>query len=200
MADVNEPPGSTERPGATGAVAAWLRPLAAFLAITAGCATLLAATVELTAPHIADARARLEHQAVARLLDADTAPPGCWTGDTWFLGDGHALLRGSAAGYGGPIQWMLVFDATAGTPLIQRVLVTAHQETPGIADFLNDPQHGWLTGFHGRGADAANLDTISGATITTRALTRSIGRALADAPTQSPSMAADGAAAAACVP
>lgn len=200
MADEHEPPGTTERTGATGALAAWLRPLAAFLAITAGCATLLAATVELTAPRIAEARARLEHRAVARLVGGDTAPPGCWTGDTWFLDDGRTLLRGSAAGYGGPIQWMLVFDAAAGTPLIQRVLVTAHQETPGIADFLNDPKDGWLTGFNGRGADAADLDTISGATITTRALARSIGRALADAPTQPPGMAADPSAAAACAP
>ena len=61
----------------------------------------------------------------------------------------------------------------------RRLLVTGHQETPGIADFLNDPEHEWLLSFIGRGPDAAEVDTISGATITTRALARSVGGALA---------------------
>jgi Na+-translocating ferredoxin:NAD+ oxidoreductase RnfG subunit len=96
------------------------------------------------------------------------------------------LLRGTAPGYGGAIRWLLAADLDApegdreATPRIRRLVVTAHQETPGIADFLDDPEHPWLRGFAGRGADVAALDTISGATITTRALARSVGAALTE--------------------
>ena len=61
----------------------------------------------------------------------------------------------------------------------ERVRITGHQETPGIADFLDRPDAGWLNRLPGR--DAAGLralDTVSGATITSRALKRDLARAL----------------------
>jgi len=145
-----------------------------------GCALLLAVTLQFTREPIARNHAAREAGAILDLTGLDTPPAtGTWQDDAWVTCTGLVLLRGAAEGYGGPIRWMLAADADSAGPRVRRLLVTAHQETPGIADFLNDPDHPWLRSFTGRGADAAQLEGISGATITTRALARSVGTALA---------------------
>jgi len=154
--------------------------LGTFLLIGFGCAALLAATVQVTRAPIERNRAAQEAGAILQLTGRDAPPAtGAWQDDAWMACDGTLLLRGAAEGYGGAIRWMLAAEAQEGSARIRRVLVTGHQETPGIADFLNDPEHPWLLQFAERGADAAAVDTITGATITTRGLTRSIGAALA---------------------
>jgi Na+-translocating ferredoxin:NAD+ oxidoreductase RnfG subunit len=162
---------------------ATLRTLGAFLLIGSGCAVLLAATVAMTRDPIARNRAAQEAGAILDLTGLDAPPAtGTWQDDVWVTCDGFVLLRGAAQGYGGPIRWMLSAeqpDAAAAAPRIRRLLITTHQETPGIADFLDDPEHPWLQQFGGRSADVVALDTISGATITTRALIRSVGASLA---------------------
>ena len=61
--------------------------------------------------------------------------------------------------------------------------VTAHQETPGIADFVDRPTDPWRINLRGRSAtQLAGLDGVVGATITSRALLRLANRALAHAP------------------
>lgn len=165
------------------ATRARIRALGAFLLVSVGCASLLAAIVALTRAPIERNRAAQEASAILDLTGFDAPPAtGTWRDDVWVTCDGLVLLRGVATGYAGPIRWMLA--AAAGStaeaaPRIRRLLVTGHQETPGIADFLNDPDHEWMLGFAGRSADAIEVDTISGATITTRALARSVGAALA---------------------
>jgi Na+-translocating ferredoxin:NAD+ oxidoreductase RnfG subunit len=157
------------------------RPVAAFLLIALGCAVLLAATVHFTRDRIARNRAAEEAEGILKLTQLERPPAtGTWEGDVWAACDGTLLLRGTAQGYGGPIRWMLAAHATPDGPEIGRVMVTGHRETPGIADFLNDSEHPWLMSFAGRSADAAEVDTISGATITTRALARDIGKRLAE--------------------
>jgi len=156
------------------------RALVGFLLIGLGCASLLAATVMLTREPIALNRAALEARAVLWLTGRKVPPAvGTWADDRWFTCDGQVLLRGVAPGYGGAIHWLLAVDLAGAAPTILRVLVAAHQETPGIADFLNDPEHPWLVRLRGHGADADRVETISGATITTRSLARSIATALA---------------------
>jgi len=159
-----------------------IRAIGAFVAIGLGCAALLAATVALTRAPIEHNRAAQEAHAIMVLTGLDALPAtGSWQDDAWVACDGSLLLRGTANGYGGAIRWMLAADSRGVAPdglIIRRLIVTGHQETPGIADFLNDPNHAWIAGFVGRGADAAEVDTISGATITTRALARSVGAAL----------------------
>lgn len=155
------------------------RALGTFLVIGVGCAALLAATVHLTRARIERNHAAREAGTILRLTRLDQPPAtGTWEGDVWAACDGTLLMRGEAQGYGGPIRWMLAAATTGGDRRIRRVLVTDHKETPGIADFLNDPDHEWLLGFAGRGADAAEVEAVSGATITTRALARSLGDAL----------------------
>lgn len=155
------------------------RSVVAFLLIGLGCASLLAATVQLTRARITQNRATQETRGILRLTGAEHPPTtGTWRDDAWAACDGTLLLRGAASGYGGDIHWMLAANTGPAGPQVRRLLVTSHQETPGIADFLNDPDHPWLLGFAGHGTDAAEIDAIAGATITTRALARSVGQAL----------------------
>jgi Na+-translocating ferredoxin:NAD+ oxidoreductase RnfG subunit len=155
------------------------RALAPFLAIALGCAALLAVTVQFTRERIDRNHAAREADTILRLTRLEAPPAsGTWEGDVWASCDGTLLMRGAAQGYAGPIRWMLSARLTADGPRIGRVMVTSHQETPGIADFLNDPEHAWLLAFAGRGADAAEVDTVTGATITTRALAQDIGARL----------------------
>ncbi len=156
------------------------RALARFLLIGLGCAALLAGTVHFTRERIDRNHAAREAATILRLTQLESPPAdGAWQGDVWASCDGTLLMRGEASGYGGPIRWILSANMSADEPRISRVLITSHQETPGIADFLNDPEHPWLLAFAGRGADAAELDTLSGATITTRALAQTIGARMA---------------------
>jgi len=169
-------PSATTPPARPGRVSS----AAALLLIGCGCALLLAVTLQFTREPIARNYAAREAGAILDLTGLDAPPAtGTWQSDAWVTCTGLVLLRGAAEGYGGPIRWMLAADSDGAGPQIRRLLVTAHQETPGIADFLNDPDHPWLRSFSGRGADAAQIDSITGATITTRALARSVGVALA---------------------
>ena len=173
---MTEPTPDQPRPSGT----ARARALGLFLVIAVGCAALLAVTVYFTRERIERNHAAREAATILRLTRLDSPPAtGTWQGDTWAACDGTLLMRGVAQGYAGPIRWMLSAHMTPDGPRIGRVMVTSHQETPGIADFLNDPEHEWLRAFAGRGADAAELDTITGATITTRALAQDIGTRLA---------------------
>jgi Na+-translocating ferredoxin:NAD+ oxidoreductase RnfG subunit len=168
-----------DRPPSAAGSLPW-RALAGFLLIGLGCASLLAATAVLTREPIARNRAALEARAVLWLTHRELPPAvGSWVDDRWFTCDGQVLLRGVAPGYAGPIHWLLAAELSDQTPAIVRVLVAAHQETPGIADFLNHPEHPWLLSLRGRGVAVADVATVSGATITSRSLARSIAGTLA---------------------
>ena len=58
--------------------------------------------------------------------------------------------------------------------------IEAHQETPGITDFLRDPED-WLVAFEARSKLTVNeVDGMTGATITTRAVTNHLRFVLTD--------------------
>jgi len=154
------------------------KPIAAFVGLVLVCALILAATHNAT-------RARIEHNRARQLTDSiqalvgtdDRLPPVRWREDVWRMCNGKALVRGSTLGYGGPLAWLAAVSMDNGPRRLLGLQITAHQETPGIADFLNRPQDPWLVGLRGR--DAQGIDevaTITGATITSRAL-RSAARA-----------------------
>ena len=86
----------------------------------------------------------------------------------WKLDDsGLRLTRTVAQGYGGGIDILLTQDAGQ----LRGLRITAHQETPGIADFLNRYDEGWLSNLTGRTSmELTALDTVTGATITSRAM------------------------------
>ena len=96
------------------------------------------------------------------------------------------LLPVSARGYEGPIR-LLVAISVEGRLLGSKVL--QQQETPGLADLTAPERTRWLRGFAGRSlsdgtavwslrADGGSVDQIVGATVTSRAVTDALQRAL----------------------
>jgi Na+-translocating ferredoxin:NAD+ oxidoreductase RnfG subunit len=158
-----------------------LRAVASFVLLVVACAALLAATAALTGARIEQNRNRQFLDLVATLIGG--APPDAvtWDGDLAHLCDGNVLLRGAVQGYAGNVRWLAAADLTGGPPSLTGIRITAHQETPGIADFLDRPERGWLGGLAGLdAAGLADVDTVTGATITSRALRRSLAAALAN--------------------
>ena len=93
------------------------------------------------------------------------------------------LLPVSARGYEGPIQ-LLVAITPDGRLLASKVL--QQQETPGLADLLALERVSWLRSLDGKSlaadwslrADGGRIDQIAGATVTSRAVTDALQRAL----------------------
>ncbi len=154
------------------------RGVVALIVIALVCAIALGLTRELTASRIAAARAAAAAEALLAMTGRTALPTGDWSRDTWHLCDGTVLKRGRAEGYAGPIDWLL-FIGLYPEPRVRALRVVAHQETPGIADFLNDPGHAWMSAVVDLRTGAPPPDTLSGATVTTRALGQSIATALA---------------------
>ncbi len=157
------------------------RHLAGVVAITLGCALALAGTNRLTREAIRHNQAEADRAAVARLLPVVPEPPPDLSRNParWRYCQGLVLGRSDASGYGGPIRVLYAVDAGSEPPRLRGVVLLGHQETPGITDFLRDPA--WLASLSGLTArDLEATDAISGATITSRALTGHLARALAD--------------------
>lgn len=105
-----------------------------------------------------------------------------------------ALVLEAAApdGYSGRIGLILAMGQDG---LLSGVRVTEHKETPGLGDYI-DPQKDrnktrpWITQFDGKGIgqialekwkvrkDGGQFDYMTGATISARAVTHAVGRAL----------------------
>ena len=105
-----------------------------------------------------------------------------WRDDQLVLCDASLVIsRFSASGYAGPINGLLAWQPARQQATGIRVL--EHLETPGIADFLNDISiSGWLGNLLRRSPnELAQLDAVSGATISSQALTEAVGLILTGA-------------------
>lgn len=137
------------------------------------CAAALAGTHRLTEDRIRFNETARLREAIVSLLPAGTEAPGLTPSLTqvpaaWRLCSGHLLGRSDARGYGGDIRLLYALEEHAEGALTG-VTVIGHAETPGLADFVTDP--GWLAAFTGRSAaEIESLDTVTGATITSRAV------------------------------
>lgn len=155
------------------------------LLIAGVCAALLGLTHWLTAPRIADNQSQKSRDDLRQLLgaedrlSAEELPDIAAGGDCWALpSTGQYLHRIQTSGYGGPLTLLI----TLKDGHLERLRVTAHQETPGIADFLNRPDSGWMAGLRGQDPEGLSaFDAVSGATITSRALLSAIIERAADA-------------------
>lgn len=159
-----------------------LRPILAFMALVVCCGTLIATTAALTRPRIEENRAARFRQTLTELTgSARLAATVRWSDDDIApLCDGRALLRGVAPGYGGDIRWLASADVSGREPVLGSVRVPAHQETPGIADFLDRPTQGWVASLRGDAAEELRgVNGVTGATITSHALARSLASGLA---------------------
>ena len=160
------------------------------LALAAG--LLLGGAHELTRERVAEnsqrhAEARLQ----AMLPFADAALEPTESGYRLLRGGeaaGFIGRHGSAEGYNGEIAFWLAVDlqgAVLGASII------AHQETPGLGDVIDERKSPWLQRFRGRSLantrwalrrDGGDLDGITGATITARAMVNAIHDALLNPP------------------
>lgn len=146
--------------------------------IAAACATLLALTDACTADRIAQNARAYEHRQIIDLAGTAPPPDTTWADDVWDFCNGTKLARSSAAGYGGPIR--MVVGVTEERILGLRV--TDHQETPGLADFLREPDRGWLAALKGRTRpETTAVDAVAGATITSEAVIRAVRDAMTQA-------------------
>jgi len=147
------------------------------------CAALLTLTHTLTAPRIAANEALAANARIGALLGEppDALLEGAWQGDVRALCDGRVLARLRVPGYAGPIR-LLVAVRQQPEPALIGVVVVSHLETPGIADFLDQPDRGWLGALAGSSAaELSRVDAVSGATISSRAVRRGLETLLADA-------------------
>lgn len=103
--------------------------------------------------------------------------------------DEHLLMEVTAPeGYGGPIE-LLVAVNLAGEISGVRV-IPPHRETPGLGDRIELRRSDWIRSFEGRSLentetqqwavapDGGDFDAFTGATITPRAVTAAVHRAL----------------------
>ena len=167
------------------------------------CAALLSGTHHLTAERIGDNTTRAANAEVYALLGinqaAASAPAPDWRDGVWALCDGRFVVRRAASGYAGPISMIVgidigndvaidisndaAIDTGRAAPRLIGVRVAAHAETPGIADFLDRPTSGWLAALSDLPAAALDrVDTVSGATISSRAVLRDLGGLLDEVP------------------
>ena len=91
----------------------------------------------------------------------------------------------TARGYNGRIDLLIALNSDRE---VISVRVTHHEETPGIGDKIELDVSGWMHQFAGRSADdtdwtlspGGDIDSISGATITSRAVTDAIAEVLSE--------------------
>jgi electron transport complex protein RnfG len=161
------------------------------------CVLVLAAAAALAALHAVTRERIAANEAAHRLqklrgLLPDAIGRGATlvaTGDGYTaVHDGRVVARirplTARDGYAGPIELLLATDAAAQVVGID---IIAHRETPGLGDRIEREHGDWLAQLLGATrerpprlrADGGDLDAITGATITSRAVADAVAGALA---------------------
>ena len=153
--------------------------------ISGVCAAVLAYVDSITKDPIARMRVRQEQSAVKAVL-----PPGATEvveGTGFFVGMnekndivGYAAKGKDGGGYGGDIELMVGFKSDKKTVVCYKTL--AASETPGLGMKLKTPEFaGQFAGKDGRSLkvkkDGGEIEAITSATITSRAVCRAIADA-----------------------
>jgi electron transport complex protein RnfG len=171
------------------------KPVTSFTLIALICGASLAATHWLTEKKIEDNRQNFALQQLAkvlpdaneRIIQVDPSQP-VYSSQLESKQTGNILLISTSQGYNGYISGWLAIDLNRH---VRGIRIVEHSETPGIGDVIETTKSRWIDQFLGHGTDSAifelkldqgTFDHVSGATITTRALTRAIGETLANAP------------------
>lgn len=92
-------------------------------------------------------------------------------------------------GYAGELRLAIAFHTPGGgnEPQVHAVAVLAHQETPGLGDRVERRRSDWLLQFSGLARapaarlkrDGGEVDALTGASITARAVAEAVSRAMA---------------------
>ena len=151
-----------------------MKPLVSLAVIGALCGVLLAGTHAYTQGAI-QANRDAHAWRVAFELTGGAFPTGNlqWNGDRLELPNGFVLRRATVNGYAGAIELLAAFRPAAGANgSLAGVRVTRHRETPGLGDFIDAARSPWIYQFSDRDPD--RVDAVTGATITSEAVTRGI--------------------------
>lgn len=93
------------------------------------------------------------------------------------------IIKTSAPdGYNGVINFLIAIELNSENNIryntISNIKILQHQETPGIGDIIEPEKSKWLQSFYGKNIDNIDIDSITGATITSQAVTRAINKTL----------------------
>lgn len=143
-----------------------LTTIIALLVIGGLCGLALTHTYESTRQPVTENRIRQAQALLSELLQRQAPTDLKWQqGVANACGDWQ-FVRGTSPGYAGPIAYLALLQNQQIS-----LRVTQHQETPGIADFIDHRKDRYLADQDNTAiADWAQLDNISGATITHKAL------------------------------
>lgn len=153
---------------------------------------VLAVTYQVTKPKIAEQLRLEEKEAFESILpQADTFTEKKIDGIEYFEASKDGELKGyciraTGVGYGGFIRMVVGINKQG---IIEGIEVLEHQETPGLGARINEVKPGekdewFLRQFKGKSAATIavrkNIDAITGATISSRAVTDTIRKAVAE--------------------
>lgn len=153
-----------------------------FIALAAMAGLLLGVTRALTSERIAANQSARDDAIIQDILGTTNTTSG---------NAASRLCRTSVRGYAGAIELLVLPSAPHADPaqpmLIEAVRILQHRETPGIGDFITTDNSPWILGFTGLQLEQAprnsaalwhqQLDAVSGATITRRAVIRGVASA-----------------------
>lgn len=163
-----------------------VRLVVTLFAIAAVCALLLGLVNSITAPKIEAAQAEKTRAAMAEVLEADTYTPVPYTGSDATIieihqaGEAGYVVEVGPNGFGGKID-MMVGVASDGT--VTGVSIIKMSETSGLGD--NAKKEDFRAQFVGKSGtvevtkDGGDIDALTGATITSRAVSAGVTSALA---------------------
>ena len=138
----------------------------ALLVIGGLCGLALTQTHQLTRAPIEDNRIRQAQALLSELLGRQAPTDLRWVAGVANACGDWQFVRGAKLGYAGPIEYLALLDSER-----MSLRVTRHQETPGIADFIDHSKEDYLPNLDNSPVeDWPSLDNISGATITHKAL------------------------------
>jgi electron transport complex protein RnfG len=159
-----------------------LKPTIVLVAITLVITVLLSLTQAATSPVIAEQEQKTADAARAEVLAGATTftavtPDVPNIIDVYKEDAGNGwVVTAADKGFGGEIQVMVGFDANKN---VLAVKVLSHTETPGLGTKAADPAY--LKQYKGKSAEDAkiikeggSIDTITGATITSKAVNRAV--------------------------
>ena len=143
-----------------------LTTIIALLVIGGLCGLALTQTYQSTRQPVTENRIRQAQALLSELLQRQAPTDLKWQqGVANACGDWQ-FVRGTSPGYAGPIDYLALLQDQQIS-----LRVTRHQETPGIADFIDHRKDRYLAERDNTAiAGWAQLDNITGATITHEAL------------------------------
>ena len=139
---------------------------AALLVIGGLCGLALTQTYDITRAPVEKNRIRQAQALLSELLGREAPTNLVWQNDIANDCGEWQFVRGASVGYAGPIEYLALVQQDRIS-----LRITRHQETPGIADFIDHRKDPYLPGLDNTVlSDWSQLDNISGATISHKAL------------------------------